>query len=202
MAADGQIKCKHISPTTPEYYHLPTVTAVSKHGEEHERLCGDLYVAYETTGVVSHWERPEGYDENERLGLKPDRQMVMGGKIYFWEVDRGTEDYFTPKGIKGKIEKYKQLSRLHPDKDFYIVFTTIDAKQSAKARCARILEMLGEERRGDQFLVTLHRWAVDEPLGQVFLSPLHPMGIALNNVQSRRASHVQPESTREINQKQ
>ena len=182
MAEDGVIKCKSLSPTTPDYYHLPKTRALSLHGHKHEKLCGDLYVAFETTGQLHYWDKPEDYEEYETLGLKPDRAMILtGGEICFWEVDRGGEVY---RIIQQKVEKYIQLSRLHPDKRFHVIFTTIDDKQTAKSRCAGILDLLEDFRRGDQFLTLPHRWAVEEPLNPVFMSPLNRMGITLGQVQS------------------
>jgi hypothetical protein len=182
MTEDGLIKCKTISKIDPEYYCLPKVVALNLHSHLHERLCGDLYVAYETSGQLHAWEKPVDYEEYETLGLKPDRSMVLtNGTICFWEVDRGGEVY---RIIREKVEKYIQLSRLHPDQRFHVVFTTIDDKQTAKSRCAGILDLLEEHRRGDQFLTLPHKWAVYEPLNPVFLSPKNRMGVALINVQS------------------
>jgi hypothetical protein len=177
MSEGKELKCKTISPIDPEYYCLPKIRALSRFNHLHERLCADLYVAYETSGQLSHWEKPEDYDEYVELGLKPDRAMVLkDGTLCFWEVDRGGEPYKT---IRSKVEKYIKLSQLHPGKRFHVIFTTIDDKQTAKSRCAAILDLLEEYKRGDQFLTTPHAWALNEPLGQVFLSPLHPMGVAL-----------------------
>ncbi|HXQ38411.1 MAG TPA: hypothetical protein VN843_30705 [Anaerolineales bacterium] len=105
--------------------------------------------------------------------------VLTNGEIVFWEIDRGGEVY---RIIKDKVEKYIKLSRLHPDKRFHVVFTTIDDKQTAKSRCSGILDLLEDFRRGDQFLTLPHKWAVNEPLEPVFLSPVHPMGIALTGM--------------------
>ena len=176
MAEDKELKVKAISPTDPEYYCLPKIRALSRFNHLHERLCADLYVAFDITGKLQYWEKPEDYDEYVELGLKPDRAMILDGVLCFWEVDRGGEPY---KVIQAKVEKYIQLSRLHPDKRFHVIFTTIDDKQTAKSRCAAILDLLAEYKRGDQFLTTPHKWAVEEPLNPVFLSPLNPMAISL-----------------------
>jgi hypothetical protein len=96
-------------------------------------------------------------------------------------VDRGGEVY---RIIKEKVEKYIKLSRLHPDQKFQVIFTTIDDKQTAKSRCAGILDLLEQYKRADQFLTVPHTWAVTEPLNPVLMSPLHPMGISLLGVQS------------------
>jgi Replication-relaxation len=181
MAEDGEVKCTTLSVIDPEYYCLPKVIALNRHSHLHERLCGDLYVAFELSGQLHAWEKPEDYEEYKTLGLKPDRSMVLSnGTIVFWEIDRGGEVY---RIIKEKVDKYVKLSRSHPAQRFHVVFTTIDDKQTAKSRCAGILSLLEDFKRGDQFLTLPHAWAVTEPLNPVFLSPLNPMGIALADVQ-------------------
>lgn len=181
MVKDGQIRAKHFSPSEPNFFFLPTTKAISAHGKLHERLCGDLYVAFETLGLEMKWERPTNYEENRQLGILPDRRMVLNESIVFWEVDRGTEDYVSDKGITGKIEKYLELANSSSSKQFSVVFTTIDAKQSAKARAKKFLDLFEfyAPSRADQFLVTLHKWAVEEPLNPVYLSPPNPHGILL-----------------------
>jgi hypothetical protein len=179
MAADKIIKNKYYSPTRPELYFLPGTKALDEYKIKHEKLCADLYVAYELSGQIENWECPTDYEENISLGLKPDRRFTINGKVCFLEVDRGTEDYHTPKGIRGKLDKYIQLSRRYPSKRFHVIFTTIDAKQTAKTRSAALLEMFAESKRGDMFLTTLHRWAVNEPLEPIYMSGENPMGIAL-----------------------
>jgi hypothetical protein len=184
MAEGKEVKCKTLSAVDPEYYCLPKTRALSRFTHLHERLCADLYVAFEITGQLTYWEKPGDYEENEVLGLKPDRQMILNGTICFWEVDRGGESY---KVIKSKVERYIQLSQLHPDKRFHVIFTTIDDKQTAKSRCAAILDLLVEYKRGDQFLTLPHHWAVSEPLNPVFLSPLNPMGIRVTTTDNQVA---------------
>ncbi len=179
MVEDKLIKKKYYSPTTPELYFLSETKALDEYKLKHEKLCADLYVAYELSGKMEYWECPTDYEENITLGLKPDRQFKLNGKICFLEADRGTEDYYTPKGIQGKLDKYIQLSQMKPDKRFYVIFTTIDAKQTAKARSQALLDLFSDYRRGDMFMTTLHRWAVNEPLEAVYLSGLNPMGIAI-----------------------
>jgi hypothetical protein len=112
MAEDKEVKCKTLSSVDPEYYCLPRVRAVSRFNHLHERLCADLYVAYETSGQLHYWEKPEVYEEYETLGLKPDRQMILkDGTVCFWEVDRGGEPY---RILRAKVEKYIELSLQHP----------------------------------------------------------------------------------------
>jgi hypothetical protein len=154
MAGQGEIKVITYSPTDPQVYHLPTTSGLKELKLKHEILCGNLYVAYELTGRLVWWKAPLDYDS---FGLKPDRTMIWDGKLVFWEVDRGTEDYHTERGIKGKLDRYTALARANPGRNFFVCFTTTPAKQSAEARCQAILDLITTYGRSDQFMVTLHR---------------------------------------------
>ncbi len=183
MVKKGELRNKSYAYNL-ELYFLPTTTAIKEGKLKHEKLCGDLYVAYELTGNTPYWHAPEDYDA---FGLKPDRQMIYNGRIVFWEVDRGTEDYHTEKGIKGKLDRYIALSRSQPDKRFNVCFTTIDQydlkgklKRSAEARAEAILNLIATYNRADQFLVTTHKWAVKMPDLACFLSPKNLMGVSLD----------------------
>lgn len=180
MVKAKQLRVKHFNAVTPDYYHLPQTVSLKETQRRHEHLAGDLYVAFMICGKEVRWSCPTDTEENVSLGLFPDRQMKVDEQIIFWEVDRGTEDYVSEKGITGKLEKYIKLSGLHPNRNFNVVFTTVDTeKQSAKARAKTFLELFERYDRGDQFLVALHRQVVTEPLDASFASPLHPFGIAL-----------------------
>ncbi|CAN5361115.1 hypothetical protein BH10ACI1_BH10ACI1_02710 [soil metagenome] len=174
MAEDGDIKF-----STHAYklkvFCLPITTLLKDLKLKHELLCGDLYVAFELTGFLNFWDEPQDWDE---FGLKPDRRMIYDGKIVFWEVDRGTEDYYTDKGIKGKLDRYTKLSRSRPDR-FHVCFTTIDNKTNAERRAETILELINSYKRGDQFMITLHKWAVEMPDLASFLTFTSPMGTSI-----------------------
>lgn len=158
-------------------YFLPERTVIKEVKLKHELLCGDLYVAFELTGNLNYWHAIE---EPDPFGIKPDRQMIYDGKIVFWEVDRGTEDYYTETGIKGKIERYIALSKSRPDRRFHVCFTTIDNKQTAQRRAQTILELIDSYERGNQFMVTLHKWAVEFPDLAPFMTFLNPQGVSIS----------------------
>jgi hypothetical protein len=176
MVKKGELKLVHFSSTAPEIYFLPTTTAIREYRVKHEKLCGDLYVVYELTGCLDYWYAPEDYDS---YGLKPDRQMIYLGKLVFWEVDRGTEDYFTAKGIKGKLDKYVQLSKDNHQRRFYVIITTIDNKQTALKRCETILELITTYNRADQFMTSTHEWVMNHPDKSPFLTPNNLMGVSI-----------------------
>jgi Replication-relaxation len=177
MARQGELKVITYSPTDPQLYHLPVTGGLKQLKLKHELLCGNLYVAYDLTWRLNWWEAPLDYDS---FGLKPDRRMIWDGRLVFWEVDRGTEDYHTERGIKGKLDRYAALAHQNPDRKFKVCFTTTQAKQSAEARCQAILDLITSYDRGDQFMVTLHKWAVAMPDLACFMTASNPMGVSLS----------------------
>lgn len=153
-------------------YCLPK-TKLIKGNLEHEKLCGDLYVAFRP----DYWKVPAEADHNR---LKPDRIMIHFGKLIYWEVDRNTEDYITV--IKEKIEKYIQLGKENAGKRFHVIFTTTDTKkQTAISRCQGLLNLFYLYKRGNQFMTTANEWACKYPDGVAFVSPLSPKGVTIED---------------------
>jgi Replication-relaxation len=150
----------------PFFFHLPNVVGLREQNWKHEKLCGDLYAAYQTTWSLQRWDSlPD--EEMLSLGLIPDRSSIIDGRIAFWEVDRGTE---TRARLRTKVELYIKLSQLHRDQRFHVVFVT---ETSGRAESV-LFDVLEDFRRGNQFVVGLHKSIIAEPFGKVFASPLEP----------------------------
>ena len=150
---------------SPLYFHTPQVIGLRNTTHEHERACADVYVTYHLSWTVRFWETVPA-DEYLQLGLKPDRASTIEGRIIFWEVDKGTE---TLSVIRKKVERYIQLSQLHPNQKFYVIFTA--SKDRARSI---LLDVLPPFKRGNQFLVAEHKSVVERPMEAVFVSPLDP----------------------------
>lgn len=185
MVRDGELAADYFSPTVPEYYRLPETRALSKNHLPHESLIAELYTALELTGALGTWEIRR---ETDAFGLKPDAVCVYQGKIIFWEVDRGTEDYLTPKGIKGKLDRYLRMSKANPDVRLYVGFTTVSQfdrfgrlKRSDLARAKGILGLIETYQRADQFFVSTHDYTLKYAGGAAFSTCLNPMGIAISD---------------------
>lgn len=184
MVSDKLIRVHKVGQNDPLYFFLPSTKAPTVFSHAHERSCADIYVSYETTGRLQKWAVPEAfedYGEYVKVGLRPDRISIVAGKIVFWEIDRGTEDYET---VSDKIPLYIRLGERHRDHRFHVVFTTKDyyrykngkrvLRQSSQTRAKRILLDLMEFKRGNQFIVGQHDTVITDPLGAVFASPLAP----------------------------
>ena len=149
----------------PLYFHYPQTIGLRNTSHEHERACADLYVTYSLTWNINFWESVP-HEEYLELGLKPDRSSIIDSRIIFWEVDKGTE---TLAVIRKKVERYIELSQLHPERRFHVIFT------ASKARARSILlDVLPPFKRGNQFLVADHLSVVEQPYEPVFVSPLDP----------------------------
>jgi hypothetical protein len=183
MVDEGEIKASNHAYNL-KVFCLPKTTLLKDTKLKHELLCGDLYVVLELTGKLPYWNEPQEADE---FGIKPDRRMIYDGKIVFWEVDRGTEDYYTEKGIQGKIERYIKLSQSDRDKRFHVCFTTITQydnfgkiKCTAENRAETILNLIYSYARGDQFMVTTHNWAINHIEFAPFMTFSNPMGVSIS----------------------
>lgn len=184
MVADKLIRVHKVEQNAPLYFFLPSVKAPTPFIHTHERSCADIFTAYEFTGQLQKWGAPEGfsdYQEYVKLGLRPDRISIIAGKIVFWEIDTGSENYDT---VSDKIPRYVELSRRHYEYRFHVVFTTADCyrsrngkkvlRQSSRTRAKRLLLDLIDYKRGNQFIVGQHQEIINDPLGAVFASPLTP----------------------------
>jgi hypothetical protein len=184
MVSDKLIRVHKVGQNDPLYFFLPTTKAPSVFSHTHERNCADIYVSYENTGQLERWAVPEvmaDYEEYVKVGLRPDRISKIAGKIVFWEIDRGSENY---EAVSDKIPNYIELGRRHPEHRFHVIFTTRDyyrhkngkdvLRQSSQTRAKRILLDLMEFKRGNQFIVGQHDTIINDPQGAVFASPLAP----------------------------
>lgn len=159
----------------PYFYALPDTKALNRHNFEHELACAQVYVSYVTTGRVQEWR---AFHDREFLELRLlyDRLMVLGNRIFFWEIDRGRETYAE---LKDKIGKYLYLGKLHPQR-FHVIFATTDSgadpysgriKQTAESRKNGILKLYQDlELKTSQFLTTTVEACLWEPLGEIFES--------------------------------
>src|SRR5689334_19155111 len=106
MVNDKLIRVHKVSQNDPLYFFLPFTKAPTIFSHSHERSCADIYVSYAMTAQLQSWSVPEvmeDYEEYVQVGLRPDRISVIDGKIVFWEIDRGTENY---EDVSDKIPKY------------------------------------------------------------------------------------------------
>jgi hypothetical protein len=170
MVEDKLLKKTKLIQNAPVFYSLPKIKALNLHNFRHEFLCGEIYVAYETSGLLQDWGKPEHYpDYNEyiKLGVKPDRLSVINRQIIFWEIDRGTEIL---QKIRDKVDKYLLLSRNHPGQKFSVIIT------ASPGRAKSILfEVLGEIKKRDVwFFCASQDQVAADPLGNILASPIAP----------------------------
>lgn len=154
-----------------------------------------------TNLLVKYWE-PQHWDEKwmeedfqtytiDQTVPMYDARMKKWNTVFYWEVDRGTEEM---EELFEKVNKYIKLSNKHPNDKFHVIFTMqyfrfgIDQSPEQRLKKLRdrsyeLVEYLGAKKRGNQFLVAWHDQVIADPYGPVFISPLNPnVPISLESV--------------------
>ncbi|HZS47243.1 MAG TPA: hypothetical protein VFC63_19370 [Blastocatellia bacterium] len=155
------IECTQIEANKPEFWHIPGQRGRNLHNWQHEKRCGDVYVSYETVGALNFWTDGH-HEEYDDYGLIPDRVSRVLNRIVFWEVERETKLLPT---FEDKCPKYVRLSRAHPGKKMYVIWTVI-----TKGRLDNLLS-LTPPHPGLMFLIAFQDEVLADPLGAVLRSP-------------------------------
>ncbi len=178
MLKAGEIQQFRNHNNEPFVWYLPDNSPPPNNwfSRQHEIDIGDLFVAYYEH--LTHWDTKwTDYEKQTfdipRYRVHYDARMVLGGKVYLWEVDRGTEEIDVQ--LDPKVDKYIALSHTLPYGAFQVLFTLQKYRRmNFKERVGQFVEMLQEKKRGNQFLFAQHSEVLADPLGQVFGSPLDP----------------------------
>ena len=95
--------------------------------------------------------------------------MKLGGKTFFFEVDRDTENLSV---IEKKIENYITYSR-ETNERFHVIFdVVVDDFDDRQKRFRKIGEYLETIHRGNQFALTYHTLITNSELDeQVIFTP-------------------------------
>lgn len=179
MLADKQIKQFREHNNEPFVWHLPQNPPPPHnwYSRQHEIDVGDLFVAYYPH--VTHWDTQWGKQEKETLDIPRyrvhyDARMVLNGKVYLWEVDRGSEQ--VDEQLEPKVDKYINLSNSLGHGAFQVLFTLQKYRRmNLGNRTGLVAALLQEKKRANQFLFAVHAEVLASPLGAVFGSPLAPL---------------------------
>jgi hypothetical protein len=141
-------------------------------GWQHEIDRGDVYVALHRTGKVTsyrwNWHIDEYRDFAKNHRLSPDGRFELEGsdKVFFLEVDRGTE--FWTNELDEKISKYAGLQDSMPQTPFVVLFVVqVKMGMSIQERAERFRQTFKKLGRGHLFVITPHELFVKDPLGEV-----------------------------------
>ena len=176
MQDGGEVKlvpCKTNSGKTltniDKLIMFPKDKAPSTMGWQHEIDRGDLYVALHKTGKLTsyrfnwHIDEYRGFAKDHRLN--PDSRFELEGsdRIFFLEVDRGTE--FWTNELDEKISKYAGLQDSMPQNQFVVLFT-LQAKpgMDLKERAEKFRDKFQQLGRGHLFVITPHALFLKDPL--------------------------------------
>lgn len=162
MAGDGLIN-KIPSPhrTLELMWALPPIRLGHKLSMyDHEKRCGDVYVAIKLSGQLQEWEWRK---DNKKI-LHDRRGIFMQARFRLEEevADKSIEV------IEEKIRRYIKLS-IETREWEYVIFD-----MPTQERANEVFEVLPKYKRGNQFLVTLHDYLSRHPLTNIFASPLEP----------------------------
>lgn len=178
MKKDGMIvQHKPDNRIEPDLWSLKGARQPSNwYNRDHEIDCADLFISYKNTNQLaywaSRWEPEELHPFGETFSVYFDRRMELEDvdQVFFFEVDRGTEDLDT---VKRKVEKYVALSNHLVGQGMTILFTVQGYRwTTSQTRLSRILSILRDARRGNQFLIAPHEEVLANPLGKVWISPV------------------------------
>lgn len=141
-------------------------------GWQHEIDRGDIYVALHKTGKLTsyrwNWDIEEYRDFAKGHRINPDGRFELEGsdKIFFLEVDRGTEFWTTELDVK--IEKYAGLQDSMPQIPFAVLFTVqVKPGMNIKERARKFNAKFKELGRGHCFAISPHEYFIKDPLGDV-----------------------------------
>lgn len=164
MAASKVIKCESFPTGIADWFMLLTTKGLQESKYKHEVGAADLFGAFypilrETSGAWSY--------EPPILKDRADRAMRLFGTTFYIEVDRGTE---SPREIEAKLDNYIRYSRETGER-FFVIFALMDGKETAQSRGNKLIPLLQQKARGNQFLLAHHKRLVDDPLGKYLYSP-------------------------------
>lgn len=177
MAKDKEIHRDREHNNQPYLWMLPGITFPQNfYTQRHEIDIADLFVTYYPH--VTHWDTEWGELERTKLNIPHyrvnyDARMVLHGRVYLWEVDRGSEDL---EQLASKVKKYLAFADSLPGELFQVVFTLQKYRRMHFGhRADAVIDLLARQKRRNMFVVAKHVDVLADPLGGVFVSPLEPM---------------------------
>lgn len=146
------------------------------YNREHELDCADAFVALAKTGKVLHWDSKwtdEEYEDfAQKTGVNYDRRFELEGsdRIFFLEVDRGSEDLAT---LAEKVRRYVKLANRFPNQPITVLFTMQRyMRQDLKLRTENFIKHgIHPVKRNDLFFVVPHDLFLIDPLAPVCITP-------------------------------
>jgi len=160
MAASKLIKCQSFPTSIADWFMLPSTKGLQEPKYKHEVGAADLFVAFHP--YMKQWAY-----EPPILKERADRGIRMFDKTFYLEVDRATE---SPAEIADKLENYIRYAHETGER-FHVIFALMDGKETANSRGKKLIPLLQEARRGNQFLLAYHKRQVEDPLGTYLYSP-------------------------------
>lgn len=119
---------------------------------EHEKACAEVFVSLALTARLYDWQAHRRISK----GIIPDRLADFGNRIFYLEIERGTQDK-----IVLKTENYRRFWR-ETNEDFYVLFLVKDEKTLEDA-----VRKLEGTNAADHYLVGVFSEFTDDPLNAI-----------------------------------
>jgi hypothetical protein len=176
MLKDGQVERYREHASESYLYSLPGVYAMTKYANrQHEIDCGDVFVALVNTEKLQYWDAIWQEDEKSiktDYRVWYDRRFQFDDKLFFLEVDRGTEDL---EAFEAKIKKYLKLAQDSNTK-WYVLITIQGYRQSAPKRAQNIAGVLEHLNVAPfHYLIGFHDVVLTDALGKVWSTWKRPL---------------------------
>lgn len=168
MVARKEIKLQEFD-TAADWFMLNSTQRIKDIRKyPHEHAAADLFVAF-----YPHIQSQGGRWAYEPAVLsdRADRGLMLFDKVFYFEIDRGTE---APREVAAKLNNYARYAE-ERGKQFYVVFSILGGKKTPQARGLELLPLLAAQKRASQFLLARHESLVSDPLGPVLYSPANEL---------------------------
>jgi hypothetical protein len=177
MLKDELVERNREHPSESYLFSCPGVYPMTKYANrQHEIDCGDVFVSIMNTGKLQYWDALWQEDEKSIKNdyrVWYDRRFQFDDKLFFLEVDRGTEDL---ESFEKKIKKYLKLAQDHPHVKWYVLITIQGYRQTAPKRAQNIAGVLERLNVAPfHYLIGFHEHVLTDALGKVWSTWKKPL---------------------------
>jgi hypothetical protein len=187
MEADGLVKILKYKNDrwVPALVMLDTQRPPAFQNWDHEIARGDVYVAFQKTNLLTHWDSSwdiseyHNFAKNHRINYDMRMELEGSDMVYFWEVDMGSE---TRHELINKIEKYAGLQDSMPQNPFAVLIAIETSNEAMQKKLQRVVGWCKEHGRGHRFLVGSLESLTARPLGDLFVDSRNVEAVSVLNV--------------------
>jgi hypothetical protein len=143
-------------PIIAELGYEPPRAEVHAFKYEHEKECAEVFVSLALTKNLYGWQSHKRISKS----IIPDRIANLKNSIYYFEIERGTQDK-----IAQKTENYRRFWR-ETNEEFSVLFLVKDEKTLEDS-----VRKLEEINASDHYLVGVFSEFAETPMTAILTSP-------------------------------